>query len=132
MSTTKPLFDRDEAPTDRITDVVLMLAAEDDATYARVREQLDDLDFGPFPFDLDVAVDEPIPSDLGPDAQPPKREPFDSLEFLASLDYADRVSFVGVDVDDEIVLADRARDAAAALRAGLDDDQTDALDEVRA
>lgn len=130
MSTMKPLYDRDEAPTDRRTDVILLLAAQDDATYRRVREQLDELDLAPFPFDLDVDVDEPIPIDLGPDAQPAKRDPFDSLEFLATLDYVERVSFVGVDVDEPIGLAGTGRDAAAALRAGLDDDQAAALDEV--
>ena len=132
MSTTKPIYDRDEAPTDRITDVVLLLADEDGATYDDVREHLDELDLAAFPFDLDVDVDEPIPAGLGPDAQPLKREPFDSLEFLATLDYVDQISFVGADVDEEIELDEHGRDAAAALRAGLDDDQAAALDEVRA
>lgn len=88
MSTTKPIYDRDEAPTDRITDVVLLLADEDGATYDDVREQLDELYLAAFPFDLDINVDEPID------------------------------------------LTERGRDAAAALHAGLDDDQAAALDEV--
>jgi len=132
MSTNSPLYDRDEATTDRMTDVVLLLAAEDDATYSRLREQLDELDLSAFPFGLEVAVGDPIPANLPPHAQPEKRQPFTTLEFLASVDYLDRFSFVGADVDDEIALTENGRDAAEALRAGLDDEQAAALDEVKA
>lgn len=120
MTTThKPLYERTEAPTDRVTDLVLLLlAAADDATIASVRGQLAELDVSAFLVDVDVN-DEP--------------EPRESLELLDSLGYlATRVWHPPerVDEDAPIELTERGAAGAAALQAGLDDDQRAALDEV--
>jgi len=125
-SETAPLYERDEAPTDRPTDLVLLLAADDDATYQRIRERLDDLDFGAFPFELDHPLDRPVQMD---DHQPAKRQPYQSLSFLDAIGFVDEF-YVPVDTDERIELTKKGRDGAAALRTGLSDDQESALEEV--
>lgn len=126
MSSNRPIHKHDEAPTDRITDVVILLAADDDATYERVREKLDAFDFSAFSFDLDVQTGPPVAMD---DHEPPKREPFNSLNFLDIVGYVEDFH-IPVDVDEPIHLTAKGRAGAEALRAGLEDEQAAALNEV--
>jgi hypothetical protein len=121
MSSTQPLYDRDEAPIDRRSDLVLLLADQDDATYSTVLNQLDEIDLDDFPFEITVDLDFPPALE---DRQPSKREPHDSLEFFVALEYVTDYS------SDPIEFTEKGRDGAAALRAGLDDDQAAAINEV--
>lgn len=122
-----PLDKRDESPVDRTTDLVLLLAAEDGATYSRIRSQLDSLDLEPFPFEITEKIDGPVQID---EYQPHRREPHSSLEFLEIVGYVDEFDYP-VDVDAPIHLTEKGTDGAQALRAGLHDSQKTVLDEVK-
>lgn len=124
--TEKPLYDRAEAPTDQLTDLVLLLADADDATYATVREQLEELDLDAFAIEFDEPIDEPVAMD---DYLPHKRQPHQCLDFLHAVGYLEEY-YVPVDVDESLELNEKGTDGAAALLEGLDDDQAAALEEV--
>jgi len=126
MSNQQPLYDRKAAPTDRLTDLVLLLADADGATYATVREQLEGLDLEAFPIEFDEPIGAPVAMD---DYLPERRQPHQCLDFLDAVGYLEEY-YVPVDVDEELALTREGRDGAAALLAGLDDEQAAALREV--
>lgn len=123
---TKPIQEREEAPTDRSTDAVLLLASCDGATYATVRDSLEALDLDPFPFDVE-RVGDPVPANLPPEAQPPEREPFASFSLLDSVGYLESFD---AGVDEPLELTETGLDAVDALRAGLDQEQLEAIVEA--
>jgi len=119
-----PLHKRDTAPTNRLSDLVLVLAGEDDATYETVRDCLETTDYEAFIFDAPTTG----PPVEFSDTQPPQREPFHSLDFLDTVNYA-RFT-VPVDPTATLTLKPRGESAAKALRAGLTDEQIAALGEA--
>lgn len=118
-----PIHLRDHAEIDRVTDLVLLLADQDEATYERMQQQLDALDLSLYPVDDDITIDEPVRQD---DVQPPKREPFNSLDFLGTLGYVEEF-YIPVDEAEQIELTEDGSRAASALRDSFSDVQEDAF-----
>ena len=124
-----PLYRRDEAPVNRDTDLILILADQKAATYQRIREQLEKIDFEAFQFELRVPTGEPVPADLEPDAQPAMREPFATLWFLETLRYIPEF-YPPIDVEKPIETTEKGHAAAETLHVGLTDEQATAIEEV--
>lgn len=123
-----PIHERHAAEVDRIEDIVLLLAAEDDATYETIQAQLDALDLSVFSVGEDVTVDEPVQYD---DHQPASRQPFNALDFFAIVGYVEEF-YIPVDETGPIELTDEGRRGVEALRAGLTPAEYEALQEVTA
>lgn len=118
-----PIHLRDHAEIDRITDLVLLLANQDGATYETMQRQLEALDLSQYPVDQDVIVDEPIRRD---DVQPPKREPHTSLGILVTVGYVEEFH-IPVDETEQIELTEEGKRAASALRDSFSEPQEDAF-----
>jgi len=119
----EPIHLRDHAEIDRITDLVLLLANQDGATYETMQRQLEALDLSQYPVDQEVTVDEPIRRD---DVQPPKREPHTSLGILVTVGYVEEFH-IPVDETEQIELTEEGKRAASALRDSFSEPQEDAF-----
>lgn len=122
----QPLHRRPHAEVDRFKDLVLVLADNKDATYSRIREQLDDLDLTLFDVDEDRPLGPPIQAS---DVQPEKREPFAALDFFDIVGYVTEFH-IPVEEDAPVELTERGSRAADALSNALTDEQYAALQEV--
>lgn len=128
MSAQTPLYQRDEAYPEDATDLVLLLAAEDGATYETIREQLEEIVLDAMVIEIEN-IDEPVEPHLGPDAQPESREPFDSLRLLDNVDYIEEFSVPHYG-DEDIALTERGERAVEALRRGMLPNQREALSDI--
>lgn len=128
MSDRKPLYQRDEAYPEDATDLVLVLAAEDGATYETIREQLEEVVLDAMVIEIEN-IDEPVEPHLGPDAEPESREPFDSLRLLDNVDYVEGFSVPHYG-DEEIVLTEKGEEAVEVLRRGMLSNQREALSDI--
>jgi len=114
-----PIHLRSHAEIDRLTDLVLLFANEDGATYESIQHQLEALDLSLFPVGESVTIDEPVRQD---DHQPRRREPFASLNLLANLEYVEEF-YIPVDETGQLKLTENGRRAASALRSSVSDTQ---------
>lgn len=125
-TSSQPIHQRTHADIDQLRELVLVLADDPDTTYARIREQLGDLDLSLFGVEENPPLGPPVkPSDV----QPQTRQPFASLYFFDAVGYVTDF-YLPVDEDEPVHLTERGSRAADALSNGLTDDQYAALQEV--
>jgi len=124
-----PLYQREEAVPEDATDLILLLAAEDGATYETVREQLEQIEADAMHVEIGN-IGGPVRPDLGPDAEPETREPFESLTLLHNVDYVDEFEPSHSEEGKELALTEKARQAVEVFRRGMLDEQREALEEI--